>query len=254
MILWMGHQAKDVACLVADARDVIDRTVGIVWIARVLADGYAGRGVAHLGGIRWRHIPEGGQALAPERLTRLFIGGKAPLTMRYRTKDILIETLCKETAALGDGPQTNPTTFKVGALVDRERCALLGRWAGQIARLDQGLEAVADAHHRLAHADELVETGSKTMGEVIGPEPARPQVIAVREATRQYQHLIVAHLALSGDQSVDVHDLGAASGQFASQGGLAVAVGARRVQDHDTGFTHCAASRCPRQACRIALM
>ena len=118
---------------------------------------------------------------------------------------------------------------------------------GKQARLDQGLEPVADPDDRPLLCDELLQIFAQPVAEGDRPEFAGPEIVSVREAAREYQHLIVEEAVAAVPKRIDVNDLGCRPGQPEGPSNVVVPVGAGRMRNQ-CPRSHAPHPTCDRQA------
>ena len=93
------------------------------------------------------------------------------------------------------------------------------------------------ADDRPAGLDEPLERIAEVVHDLVGQDPPRGDVVAVAEAAGDGQDLVTVRCRSGFSQdSVDVHALGRAPGQFEGVGGFPVAVGAGGAEDEGLGL------------------
>src|SRR6478609_9048079 len=154
-VLGVWHEPHDVARLVRDARDVAQRTVGVD-----------------------ARVAEGHEALALDAVEGLLVGDVAAVGVLERDDDLL-------PAAELVGPR------RVGVLdrqllvaTDEVLVAVADESAGQQVRLDEHLEAVADAEHGQPLGRGILHLGHDRRERGDG---AGAQVVAVAESAGQHE-------------------------------------------------------------------
>ncbi len=157
--------------------------------------------------------------------------------MRDGAVDGFGESLREDAGAVGICLECDPATFKVTGGVVGECDLAVRDWRLEItweqAGFDEDLEAVADAENRIASLGEGVHLVVEMVLQVERPADASAEVVAVGEAARDDEHGVVHEAAFASQQLVDMHDFGVATCQFASDSGVAVAVGAVGVENQD---------------------
>ncbi len=168
--------------------------------------------------------------------------GNPPFPVRDRAVDQIVQPFGEQAAAVGFRLKVDPAAFKMAGVVRRQRHAAIPiraeRRAGQQARFDQNLEAVADAEHRPPAGYKARHVIAQAVLETHGEQRPRAQVVAIGEAARHDQHGIIEQALFAADQLVDVDDLRAAPGQFTGQRRLPIPVRAVGMQDQNARRPH----------------
>ena len=156
-MLGVRHETDDVAALVAQARDVTQRAVGVDV-----------------------EIPEGDEALALEAVERGLVGDEPAFAVLQRDRDLLAS---REAA----GPRAR-RRLDAQALVAADEIAVVvaDQAARQEVGFDEDLEAVADAQHRHAAVRRIDDLGHDRR---TGRDRTAPQVVAVAEAAGQHDRV-----------------------------------------------------------------
>ncbi len=81
--------------------------------------------------------------------------------------------------AVGVRLKVNPAALEARVLVEGQGHPALGLRPGQKARLDERLEAVADAQDGLAVVHEPLQIIQESVAEIDGPQHTGPQVVAI---------------------------------------------------------------------------
>lgn len=149
----------------------------------------------------------------------------------------------EEATAIAIWLEVDPATFKAGGFIVGEGDETVGSVidmrgpcvAGENASFDEDLEAIADAEDRTAVGDEGVHIFAEDVSDVGGPENASAEVIAIREAAGDDEHVVIAEVAVAIENLVHMDDFGLAASELAGEGGVTIAVGAVGVKDKDFG-------------------
>ena len=151
--------------------------------------------------------------------------------------------------AVGIGFQRHPPTLKMRRSVISQRhrpflpCSpaplLPCPIPSQKSHLHQHLKPIANPQHRSAAGHKLVELLAEQVAQIGRPQHPRPQIIPIRKAAGNHQHVVIRHPPRPADQLVNVDNLGVATRHLASQGGIAVAVGAVGVENQYFGIADC---------------
>ena len=111
--------------------------------------------------------------------------------------------------------ETHPSIDKAPAVVVREGAGLPGLSADrawQQLGLDQNLEPIADADDGALAGDEILERVADVIHELVGENLSGGDVVAVTEAARESEKLVLAKASRRGDQLVDMNPLGNCAG------------------------------------------
>ena len=174
-VLGMRHQADDVAALVADAGDVVERAVGVV--ARCVAEDDPALGL-ELGEHLRRGEVAAGRVLDRDREHVAHLAGARP--GRAGVDDLDVDLAAEE---------AEPVVGQQGA--------------GQQTGLAEDLEAVADPEHRAARLGELLDPGHRRSE---SGDRADPQVVAVGEAAGDDDRIDVAEVVVTVPDDLRVAD------------------------------------------------
>ena len=141
----------------------------------------------------------------------------------------------------------DPSVRETSGVISRERAGLAGfagQGAGQQVCFDQHLKAIADADDRLAGRDEIEQTLTQMMGNLIGENSPGGDVVAVAESARDGEGLVILQLGGRFEQSIDVQAFSGEAGGLEGEGGFAIAIGAGCANDQ--GAWEHGDSVCPR--------
>ena len=206
----------------------------------------AGSGHVTLGAVGVGHAPIGAGGVAKDELAGRVesgeVGGRAghesALAMGYGQFEPA-ETL-EEDAVAWDRPQAHPAVHEPArAVVRQRRQRRAGRRVGeQQARLQEHLEAVADAEHEAAAIAKAQQGVGQPGADFEGEDAAAGDVVAVGKASRDAEDLeVVGRRRLLGE-CPHVHPPGEAAGAFEGERRFMVAVGAGGTQDEGAGREH----------------
>ena len=215
--LGVWHQAEDAARLVAHAGNVAERAVGIVVV-----------GLA---------------AVAEDQLARLFqffesrfiASNKLSFGMGDWQQEIFAAG--KEGALFVVGARLDPTSQVAARVVPGKRRGwAVGIIGVEQSRLDEHLEAVADAEQELACFAELLHHVGQMVTDLVGKNTTSGDVVAETESAGDAEDLVVGSELWRFEQAIQVQRFCFAPSKFKRKRRFDIAIGTRSTKNKDTWF------------------